>query len=118
MKCRPTIALFTLFLLAAGCSVAPSEAEIKAAFEKDLAKTAQSIDEAGKIFGGVGKALTDSMGKTELHAVRKIDCKEAKDAPGFVCDVEIDMTVPFAGRSKEVATARFVKGPEGWVVIK
>jgi hypothetical protein len=118
MKFMSTAALCALFLFAAGCSVAPSDADIKAAFEKDMAKTAQSIDEAGKIFGGVGKALTDSLGKTELHAVRKIDCKEAKDAPGFVCDVEIDMTVPFAGRSKEMATARFVKGPDGWIVVK
>jgi hypothetical protein len=102
----------------AGCSGEPSEADIKAAFEKDMAKTAQSLDDAGKMFGGVGKALTDSLGKTELHAVKKIGCAEAKDAPGFVCDVEVDMTVPLAGRSKETATARFVKGPEGWVVVK
>jgi len=32
--------------------------------------------------------------------------------------VEIDMTVPFAGRSKEMTTARFVKAPEGWIVVK
>ena len=102
----------------AGCSGEPSEADIKAAFEKDMAKTAQSLDDAGKMLGGVGKALTDSLGKMELHAVKKIGCAEAKDAPGFVCDVEVDMTVPLAGRSKEMATARFVKGPEGWVVVK
>lgn len=117
-KFLPAAVLCTLALIVVGCSRGPSEADIRAALEKDMAKTAQSIDEAGKIFGGVGKALTDSMGKTELHAVRKIDCKEAKDAPGFVCDVEIDMTVPFVGRSKEMTTARFVKGPEGWVVMK
>ena len=118
MKFMPIVALCALVLLAAGCSRAPSEADIKAAFEKDMAKTAQSIDEAGKMFGGVGKSLTDSLGKMELHAVKKIGCTEAKDAPGFVCDVEIDMTVPIAGRSKEMTTARFVKGPDGWIVVK
>ncbi len=118
MKFMLSVMLVAVSLFAAGCSGEPSEAEIKAAFEKDMAKTAQSLDEAGKMFGGVGKALTDSLGKTELHAVKKIDCAQAKDAPGFVCDVEIDMTVPLSGRSKETATMRFVKGPEGWVVVK
>jgi hypothetical protein len=118
MKMMPIAALCILVLLAAGCSGAPSETDIKAAFEKDMAKTAQSIDEAGKMFGGMGKSLTDSLGKMELHAVKKIGCTEAKDAPGFVCDVEIDMTVPIAGRSKEMATARFVNGPDGWIVVK
>jgi hypothetical protein len=112
------LSLLAMLLIMAGCSGQPSEADIKAAFEKDMAKTAQSIDEAGKMFGGLGTSLTDSLGKMELHAVKKIGCAEAKDAPGFVCDVEIDMTVPIAGRSKEMATARFVKGPEGWVVVK
>ncbi len=118
MRFMPTVVLVAASLLAAGCSGEPSEADIKAAFEKDMAKTAQSIDEAGKILGGVGKALTDSLGKTELHAVKKIGCAEAKDAPGFVCDVEVDMTVPLAGRSTETATVRFVEGPDGWVVVK
>ncbi len=118
MRFMLTMALVAVSMLVAGCSGEPSEADIKAAFEKDMAKTAQSLDDAGKMFGGVGKALTDSLGKTELHAVKKIGCAQAKDAPGFVCDVEVDMTVPLTGRSKEMATARFVKGPEGWVVVK
>ncbi len=118
MKFMPTAILVAASLFAAGCSGEPSEVDIKTAFEKDMVKSAQSLDEAGKMFGGVGKTLTDSLGKMELHAVKKIDCAEAKDAPGFVCDVEVDMTVPLAGRSKEMATVRLVKGPEGWVVVK
>lgn len=112
------LTLVAVSLLVAGCSGEPSEADIKAAFEKDMAKTAQSIDEAGKMFGGLGKPLTDSLGKMELHAVKKIGCAQAKDAPGFVCDVEVDMTVPIAGRAREMTTARFVKGPDGWIVVK
>ena len=118
MKFMLTAVLVAVSLFASGCSGEPSEADIKAAFEKDMAKTAQSIDEAGKMFGGMGKSLTDSLGRMELHSVKKIGCAEAKDAPGFVCDVEVDMTVPIAGRSKEMATARFVKGPDGWVVAE
>ena len=118
MKFMLTGALLAVSLLTVGCSGEPSEADIRAAFEKDVAKTAQSLDQAGKMFGGVGKSFTDSLGKTELHAVKKIGCAEAKEAPGFVCDVEVDMTVPIAGRSKEMTTVRFVKGPDGWVVVQ
>ncbi len=120
MKIRSMLdaALLGVFLFASGCAVEPSEADIRAALEKDMAKTSESFDAAGKMFGGAGKALTDTIGKTELHAVKKIGCKEAKDAPGFVCDVETDMTAPFAGRTKDMATARFVKGPDGWVVVR
>lgn len=118
MKFILTGALLAVSLFAVGCSGEPSEVDIKAAFEKDMAKTAQTLDDAGKMFGGVGKALTDSLGKTQLHAVKKIGCTEAKDAPGFVCDVEVDMTVPLTGRSKEMTTVRFVKGPDGWVVVQ
>lgn len=118
MKFMLTGAILAVSLFAVGCSGEPSEVDIRAAFEKDLAKTAQSLDEAGKMFGGAGKAFTDSLGKTQLHAVKKIGCTEAKEAPGFVCDVEVDMTVPIAGRSKEMTTVRFVKGPDGWVMMQ
>jgi hypothetical protein len=118
MKTKILTALAAAALLIGGCAMEPSEADIKVALEKDIAKNAESIDSAGKMFGGAGKALTDAIGKPELHAVKKIGCVQAKDAPGFVCDIEIDMTSPLAGRGKDMATARFVKGPEGWVVVK
>ena len=118
LKSKTLAILAAAVLLVAGCAMEPSEADIKAALEKDIAKSAESIDSAGKMFGGAGKALTDAIGKPELHAVKKIGCAEAKDAPGFVCDIEVDMTSPLAGRGKDMATARFVKGPEGWVVVK
>ncbi len=118
LKYKTLAILVAAVLLGAGCAMEPSEADIKAALEKDMAKSAESIDSAGKMFGGAGKALTDAIGKPELHAVKKIGCAEAKDAPGFVCDIEVDMTSPLAGRGKDMATARFVKGPEGWVVVK
>ena len=117
-KSMPCALLAAVLLAVAGCAMEPSDADIRAALEKDIAKSAESIDSAGKIFGGAGKALTDAIGKPELHGVKKIGCTEAKDARGFVCDIEVDMTAPLAGRSKETTTARFVKGPEGWMLMK
>jgi len=117
MKSLLAALLAALALLAAGCSGEPSDADIRSALEKDMAKTAQSINKTTQMFGGAGKALSEMM-KTEIHAVKKIGCVESKDSPGYVCDFEVDMTAPVTGRGKETAKARFVKGPEGWVVVK
>ena len=110
--------LFALLLVVTGCSGEPSESDIRAAFERDIAASSQSLNETAQKFGGAGKAITDMLGKTEIHSVKKIGCIAAKDAPGFVCDVEMDMTAPLAGRKKDMTSARFVKGPDGWVVTK
>lgn len=107
-----------LLLFAVGCSGEPSEKDIRAALDKDAAKHSQALNQTAQVFGGAGKALTDMIGTMEIHAVKKIGCVEAKDAPGFVCDVEVDMTSPLAGRKKDMTSARFVKGPDGWVVGK
>lgn len=118
MNALLTSLLCALLLAAAGCSGEPSETDIRAALEKDAAKHGQALNQTAQMFGGAGKTLTDMIGTMEIHAVKKIGCVAAKDAPGFVCDVEIDMTVPLAGRSKDMASARFVKSPDGWVVVK
>lgn len=110
--------LSALLLFAVGCSGEPSEKDIRAALDKDAAKHSQALNQTAQVFGGAGKALTDMIGTMEIHGVKKIGCVEAKDAPGFVCDVEIDMTVPLTGRSKEMTSARFVKSPDGWIVVK
>lgn len=118
MKNLLAACIAALLFLATGCSGAPSEADIRAAFEKNIAKSTASLNETAQMFGGAGKAFTDMLGKAEIHSVKKIGCVEAKDAPGYVCDVEIDMTVPLTGRKKDMTTARFVKGPDGWVVTE
>lgn len=115
----PHAALAAAFvLLAAGCSGEPSDADIRAALEKNIARNSESLNKTTQMFGGAGKFLTDMIGKAEIHSVRKIDCVAAKDAPGYVCDIELDMTVPLTGRKKDVTSARFVKGPDGWVVAE
>jgi len=118
MKTLLAAALAVFLLFTAGCSGEPSEADIRAAFEKDITKSSESLNKTAQMFGGAGKAFTDMLGKAEIHSVKKISCVQATNEPGYVCDVEVDMTVPLTGRKKDMTQARFVKGPDGWVVAK
>jgi len=54
----------------------------------------------------------------ELHEVNKIGCAKAIDATGFNCDIEIDVTAPFVGRSKATKQSRFVSTDDGWRVVQ
>lgn len=118
MKTLLAASFAALLLFTIGCSGEPSEADIRAAFERDIAESSESLNKTAQMFGGAGKAFTDMLGQAEIHSVKKIGCVEATDAPGYVCDVEVDMTVPLTGRKKDMTQARFVKGPDGWVVTK
>jgi hypothetical protein len=51
-----------------------------------------------------------------VHGVKKVACAAAQGSAGFSCDIELDMTVPLAGRSKSVKSVRFVKASDGWQV--
>lgn len=112
------LALCIPLLLLSGCLGEPSETDLRSAVEKSLHQESAALNKAGEALGEAGKTLTDMLTGKELHGVRKIGCVSAQNAPGYVCDVELDMTVPVAGRSRETISARFVKGPDGWVMIK
>ena len=88
------LAFFLLLFPLAGCLGEPSGEDLRAAVERSLDQDAASLTEAGKVFGEAGKTLTDMLGKKELHGVRKIGCVSARNAPGYICDVELDMTMP------------------------
>ena len=112
------LVFFLLLFPLAGCLGEPSGEDLRAAVERSLDQDAVSLTEAGKVFGEAGKTLTDMLGRKELHGVRKIGCVSARNAPGYICDVELDMTVPVSGRSREIVSARFVEGPDGWIMIR
>ncbi|MDX1698894.1 MAG: hypothetical protein R3308_11430, partial [Thiohalobacterales bacterium] len=65
-----------------------------------------------------GEQAANLLGKSELHALTRLGCKEAEHNSGYNCDVEVDMSVPFLGRSTQTHTRRFVKADDGWVVIE
>lgn len=96
--------LFALFAAVTGCSSGPSEGDIRAALERESEETAAFI-------GGKNK---DRM-KTQIHSVKIIGCKEAKDSTGFYCDYELDMTAPMFGRHKGPTRDLFLKTDSGWV---
>jgi hypothetical protein len=92
-----------LVLALAGCSGEPSSGDIEKVVKADVEK--------------VNRQVPESM-KTEVHAVKKISCVEAKESAGYNCDVEIDVTAPMVGRNKSVGQIRMVKGSDGWVATR
>lgn len=98
--------LFAVLSFTVGCSSEPSEAEMKTAIANSVKQTVQSAGQLGQMFG-----------KLEVHALKKIGCKEASESTGFYCDYEIDVTVPIYGRQKGPANGLFVKGKDGWMVM-
>ncbi len=111
MKIKSLLALILLAVsvMLVGCSGEPSESDIRSALDKDVAQSAATM-----------KAMTGSsnlFGKTEIHSVKKIRCKEANDSSGFYCDFEIDITAPMVGRQKDVGKALFVKAKDGWTAV-
>jgi hypothetical protein len=88
----------------------PSASEIEKAVRADMD---QSNQQEKNIGGGL---IADNM-LTKVYGVKKLGCVAAQGASGFNCDVEIDVSAPFVGRSKKVGQLRFVKGSDGWKVV-
>ena len=107
---RLSVPVFVSVLIA-GCSGEPSEADIRAVYEAEIAKTNEQMINLG------GEQAANLLGKSELHSITKLACKEADQTSGYNCDVEVDMSVPLLGRSTQMRTRRFVKSDNGWVVI-
>ena len=104
-------ALVPVSLFIAGCSGEPSEADIRAVYEAEIARSNEQMINLG------GEQAANLLGKSELHSITKLACKEADQTSGYNCDVEVDMSVPLLGRSTQMRTRRFVKSDNGWVVI-
>ena len=85
-----------------GCSVEPSEADIKKAIEREFSQ---------------GEGMAGGLAP-KLHGLKKLGCAKAASNPGYNCDVELDLEAPFIGRQKSALKVRFVKGDDGWVGIR
>ena len=101
-----------LCLLLIACSGEPTEVDIRQVYEAEIAKSNEQMVRMG------GEQAANLLGKSELHALTRLGCKEAEHNSGYNCDVEVDMSVPFLGRSTQTHTRRFVKADDGWVVIE
>jgi len=87
-----------------GCSGEPSSTDIERAVRSNVEHSNKQTKKAGLVL--------------EVHEVRKVACAAAQGSAGFNCDIELDATVPFAGRSKGVKQVRFVKASDGWQVAQ
>jgi hypothetical protein len=105
------LALVPVCLLVAGCSGEPSEADIQQVYEVEIDRANEQMVRMG------GEQAANLLGKTELHSVEKLGCKEAEGNSGYNCDVKVDISVPFLGRQTQTRSQRFVEGDDGWVVI-
>ena len=111
-----TILIPLLAIALSGCSGEPSESDIKSAFSKEIDKANAFVDRAS---GGneAMKTFSKSM-KTELKEVKKLGCKEAQDASGYNCDVKVTAVAPLVGETTNTATARLIKGDDGWELVQ
>lgn len=104
-----------LLLGLAGCSGAPSEANIHAAMKKSIDEAMQAQTAAMQAaFGSLADgASADAF--IELHGVKKLGCEKTSQGNAYICDIETDVTVPLLGRTTQSGRIRMVKGDGGWV---
>lgn len=109
--CKP-LALLGLAALLAACAAEPSEAEIKAAFDREQAATVNAMR---GLFGQTGADVTTQMqSQFGVQSVRKIGCKSDGDNASL-CDLELEVR-GLGGLQKTTQQLRFVKGSEGWML--
>ena len=114
MTALPLIA-FVILLTAAPAAWAatpePTESDIQALAEKDVAKANVPIVEYHKRLGK--SAVPDDM-LVRLDAVRKKACTPADGNDAWQCEVEMDLIVPNGGFRSRTVMLRIVRGAAGW----
>jgi len=108
-SCRTLVLAAAAAAMLSACGGEPSEADIQAAYHRLADGREQGI--AGLLGQDMAK-----LARTEIHGVKKIACKAASDKPGYVCDFQVD-SESVLGRSQQAASARFVKGDDGWQIV-
>lgn len=116
MKATNFTAPMTLLLasvLLAGCSGAPSEGDIKSAYQDE-------VDQANNLtrkFGGEGFTI-------KVNEVKKLDCKQStKNKEQYICNVELDTTLPIVGHQHQATSLTLSKGDtgngnKGWIILR
>lgn len=118
MKVRVTLAVAACLALAA-CSGEPSNADIHRALEKNFEASAAAMQKlTGAMSSTLGApqaaALADKMPQWKINSVKKLQCKA--DGKVYLCDVDSDLEVPFAGRIQRVIPMRLIKASDGWQI--
>jgi hypothetical protein len=99
--------------LLVGCSGAPSERDVRSAYELE-------VDQANAMtrkFGGEGLTI-------KVNDVKSHDCKAARlNKDHYVCQVELDTTLPIVGHQHQTTTLTLSKGDTGngstgWIILR
>ncbi len=100
-------------VLLTGCSGAPSQGDIKNAYQDE-------VDQANNLtrkFGGEGFTI-------KVNDVKKIDCKPSThNKEHYICQVELDTTLPIVGHQHQTTTLTLTKGDtgngnKGWIILR
>lgn len=97
--------LLAAALLAASCSSGPGEADIEAAIRAQFDQMNKMTTQMG-----MGESVT-------LHSAKSLGCKQADGLQGYVCDVELDVSMDMLGRRSYVSPIRFVEADDGWRAV-
>ncbi len=106
-----TLILISSTLLV-GCSRAPSESDIKAAYTNEVEQTNALTRKLG------GESMT-----IKVNNVKKLSCKDASNKGQYICQVEIDATFPMIGTHHQNTELTLTQGDtgngsQGWVIVR
>jgi hypothetical protein len=105
------VLLLTAALPAQSAAPEPTQAEIQALAEQDVARANVPIVEYHK---RLGKSAVPEDMLVRLDAVRKKACMPASEDDAWQCEVEMDMTVPNGGFRSSTVMLRLVRSATGW----
>jgi hypothetical protein len=114
MTAFPPVALVLLLAAALAAHAAapePTQAEIQALAEQDVARANVPIIEYHK---RLGKSAVPEDMLVRLNAVRKKACTPAGGDDAWQCEVEMEMTVPNGGFRSSTVMLRLVRSAAGW----
>lgn len=107
------LSVVTALTLAACSSGAPSSADVEQALKSGMAK---AMSQASSVQGG--QAVSALMAKVQIKSVKVLDCKKDNSGKGFDCEVETEVSTPFAGDRKNTRILHLVKGSDGWEITQ
>lgn len=114
MTALPFVVLVFLLssaLAARAAAPEPTQSEIQALTEQDVARANVPIVEYHK---RLGKSVVPEDMLVRLDAVRKKACTPAGGEDAWQCEVEMDMTVPQGGFRSSTVMLRLVRSATGW----
>lgn len=93
-------------LILAGCSRAPSAQDIETAYRQEV----EPINALSRQVSGDALII-------QVNAVEKKSCEKI-DAENYLCQVEIDSTLPFVGQRKTATELTLAKQDSEWKIIR